>query len=359
MRVTCLTKRWDHHTQSGGYDRLAAAVGADVVKREAVDGLGLKVARKLWMRRTKTGAYLLDYQFGDFLAELKVLTSSFFTPPDVLHVLYGDEQLDQLIKCRALLRCPLVVSLHLPSYRVADRFEVLQRDIRQKLDAVIVLATDQVRQFAKWVEPGKLVYVPHGIDTDRFCPVERTSDRVGLRLLVVGSHMRDWTVTHKVIDRVTQLGIPVEFHVVTQWPYSYHFTGCQNVIFHSEISESALIALYRDSDALLLPVVDSTANNSVLEGLACGTPVISTSVGGIPDYVDDSCGWLFAKGEVEPIVSLVERLYLEPEHAESRRRHARLQALKFDWLHISKRVCAVYNAVVEGRAPAEALSRFN
>jgi glycosyltransferase involved in cell wall biosynthesis len=356
MRVTCLTKRWDHHTKSGGYDRLATAVGANVVERGVVDGLALKAARKLWLRRTKTAGYLLDYQFGDFLAELKVLTSSFITPPDILHVLYGDEQLDQLIKHRTLLRCPLVVSFHLPSYRVADRFDVLQPDIRKTIDAAIVLATDQVRCFAKWIDPERIVYVPHGIDTERFCPAERTSDRAGLHLLIVGSHMRDWSVTHNVIDRVAQLGLPIVFHIVTGWPYCYHFTGCRNVRFHSEISELELIALYRQSDALLLPVVDSTANNSVLEGLACGTPVISTRVGGIPDYVDDSCGWLFAKGEVEPIVRLVERLHSEPDHAASRRGRARQQALKFDWQEIAKKLELVYGAVAEGRAPAEALS---
>jgi glycosyltransferase involved in cell wall biosynthesis len=356
MRVTCLTKRWDHHTESGGYDRLAAAVGANVVKRQTVEGLGLKIARKLWLRRTNADAYLLDYQFGDFLAELKVLTGSLLAPPDILHVLYGDEQLDQLIKHRRLLRCPLVVSLHLPSHRVADRFEVLQRDVGEKIDAAIVLATDQVQQFAKWMDPEKIVYVPHGIDTDRFCPAERISDRARLRLLIVGSHMRDWDATHKVVDRVSQLDLPVDFHVVTRWPYCYHFTGCRNLIFHSEISEAELIALYRNSDALLLPVVDSTANNSVLEGLACGTPVISTFVGGIPDYVDDNCGWLFTKGDVEPIVRLVERLYLDPEHASCRRNQARLQALKFDWGRIAERMWAVYEAVAEGRSPARALS---
>jgi glycosyltransferase involved in cell wall biosynthesis len=356
MRVTCLTKRWDHHTESGGYDRLATAVGANVVRREVVGQLGLKIARKLWLRRTRTGAYLLDYQFGDFLAELKALTGAFFAPPMVFHVLYGDEQLDQLIKYRALLRCPLAVSFHLPNYRVADRFEVSQPSIGKKIDAAIVLATDQVRHFARWIDPERIVYVPHGIDAERFCPTERASDREGLKLLVVGSHMRDWAVTHNVIDRIAQLGIPVEFHVVTRWPYYYHLTGCRNVIFHCDISESELIALYRGSDALLLPVVDSTANNSVLEALACGTPVISTFVGGMPDYVDENCGWLFAKGEVEPIVRLVERLHLEPKHAASRKSNARRRALKFDWAEIAKRMGAVYKALAEGRAPAEALS---
>jgi hypothetical protein len=59
VQVTCLAKRWSHHTTSGGYDRLAIAVGANIVKRESPKGtLSCRM---------------------------------------LLHVLYGDEQLDLVV----------------------------------------------------------------------------------------------------------------------------------------------------------------------------------------------------------------------------------------------------------------------
>ena len=33
MDIVCLAKRWQHHTASGGYDRLAQEVGAMIVQR--------------------------------------------------------------------------------------------------------------------------------------------------------------------------------------------------------------------------------------------------------------------------------------------------------------------------------------
>jgi glycosyltransferase involved in cell wall biosynthesis len=176
--------------------------------------------------------------------------------------------------------------------------------------------------------------------------------------LIVGLHMRDWNVIHKVIDWTNRLGLPVDFQVVTSGQCFPYFTGCENTFMNPNIDESALITLYRESDALLVPVTDSTANNSVLEGLACGTPVISTLVGGMPDYVSESCGWLFGKGEVEPIVELLKRLCNCRELAQSRRNEARLQALKFDWHRIAKRMLIVYEAVCAGRAPSEAVREF-
>jgi hypothetical protein len=100
VQVTCLAKRWSHHTSSGGYDRLGSAVGARIIKRESPKGTLGRVAQKIWRRYTKTSSYLIDYQFGDWLAEIEILSTSFLRSPDVLHVLYGDEQLDlDLLPC--------------------------------------------------------------------------------------------------------------------------------------------------------------------------------------------------------------------------------------------------------------------
>jgi hypothetical protein len=119
-------------------------VVAAPLKRERVEGMGAKLAQKVWRRCTGTDAYLMDYQFGDCLAEMRALVGATLRAPSILHVLYGDEQLDQLIRFRGLLRCPLVASFHLPSHRVAPRFEVFQTDIAKKIDAAVVLARNQI-----------------------------------------------------------------------------------------------------------------------------------------------------------------------------------------------------------------------
>jgi glycosyltransferase involved in cell wall biosynthesis len=360
LQVTCLVKRWPHHTASGGYDRLAAAVSANVVERHRVIGLPGKIAQKIWVRQTGTHRYLLDYQFGDLLAELRILSAALVHRDwDVLHALYGDEQLDLLLRYRAWLRGPLVASFHLPSRRVAHRFEIIQPDAGEKIDAAIVLASDQIASFERWIGAGKVVYVPHGIDTFRFCPGERTMQRSRLRLISVGEHMRDWNVIHRVVDECYYHSLPVDFDIVTTRQSRAHFTGCSNVTLHSEIPESELIALYQEADALIIPMIDATANNSVLEALACGTPVISTRVGGLPDYVTEKCGWLFAPGEIDGILDLIKGMSADPSLAESRRHEARWQALKFDWQEIASRLFVIYSAVASGRSPMAAVTEFD
>ena len=81
--------------------------------------------RKTWKKRTNTGAYLLDYRLEDWLAEQQLLAKCLLNPPDVVHVLFGDEQLDLLLRRRRMLRCPLVATFHLPAERVRRRFRAL------------------------------------------------------------------------------------------------------------------------------------------------------------------------------------------------------------------------------------------
>ena len=351
MRITCLVKRWDHHTASGGYDRLAEMVGAKIIQRIRSDGLSYQIAKKLWMGRNSSNRYLVDYQFGDWLAELKFLATASYRPPDVLHVLYGDEQLDLLLRWRRFLRCRLVVTFHLPADRVASRFEAAQPEIGKAIDAAVVLASNEITRFENWIGAAKVAYVPHGIDTSIFRPAKGRPDTERIRLLFVGEHMRDWEVMHRVMDECYYRHVPVDFDIVTKESFCAKFTGCMNATFHTNISKSALIELYRSADALLVPVLSATATNSILEALACGTPIISTKIGGIPDYVSGECGWLLQKGNISQVLNLIEQLCADREIALSRREAARLRSLQFDWNVVAKQMNFIYAAVAAGRSP--------
>jgi glycosyltransferase involved in cell wall biosynthesis len=358
-RVTCVAKRYGHHTESGGYDRLAAAVGADVIVGKQIPGLLGKVSNKAWWYLTPRKNHFSDYQVGDWLAEVQALTVGFIKPPDVLHVLYSSS-LDLLIKWRNLLRCPLVVTFHAPFANIGSdlqqdgmrghRFDNYRNGL--DVDVAVVVARSQIAPLQRWIEPNRIVYIPHGIDTDLFRPDGPILDRDRMRVLIVGEHMRDWLVIHRTIDELNHRGLDIEFDVVTNERCFAYFNGCANVQYHSRIAEAKLIGLYRSADVLFIPMTNATANNSILEALACGTPVISTRVGGIPDYVNDESGWLLPIGDVAGHVNLIASLQANRELSSSRRQAARTQALKFDWRLVAEQMVAVYAAAAKSQRQA-------
>ena len=361
LRVMCVAKRWVHHTASGGYDQLAGAVGAEVVPRRTGRSIPARAAARLWRLVSHPKPYLVDYRYEDWLAEVYVLARSRCRRPDVVHLLYGDEQLDLLLRRRQLLSCPLIATFHRVPHKVRERFEETQKRLVSGIDVAVVVARNQLQSFRNWLGPDRVIYVPHGIDTDRFCPSERELRREHVRLITVGYQMRDWKALDEIIDRCQARKLAVRFDIVCSgdglgWKLPQdeqdrisRWANLPNVDFHRRIPEEHLIRLYREADALLLPVHDATANNSALEALACGTPVISTKVGGMPDYVDNTCGWLFEKGEVAGIVRLIGDICCEPEIVSSRRSAARSKGLLFSWTRVAAKMRMVYDAVAHHR----------
>jgi glycosyltransferase involved in cell wall biosynthesis len=152
-----------------------------------------------------------------------------------------------------------------------------------------------------------------------------------------------------VADRCAHEGIDVVFEVVLGAERFGFFTGCDNVRRHSGISDRALIDLYRHADALFLPVTDATANNAVLEALACGTPAISTRIGGIPDYLDEASGWLLPPGDAGAAFDCVKRLVLNRGEARSKRAGARAKAESFSWDTVAAQIVAGYERLLRGQ----------
>ena len=63
------------------------------------------------------------------------------------------------------------------------------------------------------------------------------------------------------------------------------------------------------ADVLIAPSYIEGFPNVILEAMACGTPVIASRVGGIPEMLDNgSCGALIEPRSVEAIVTAVEKL---------------------------------------------------
>ncbi len=321
-------------------------MGVEYVSRRRMPMPLHRAARFVWRKLSPTHRYLVDYTCEDWLAEWRMLARARRERAALVHVLYGDEQLDVLLRHRALLPCPLVATFHHANPRLRKRFDIEQKHLVQDLDAAIVVARSQLPDFQRWLGPDRAFFVPHGVDTDSFCPGKTGANPAVLRLLFVGYHMRDWVAMRGIVNACRDLRLPVEFDAVILPVCLPYFSGCTNVHLHMGITEDRLIELYRGADALLSPMTDATANNAILESLACGTPVISTHVGGVPDYVDETAGWLFPPGEVEGIVALIRQMVENREVARARRAGARAKGLEFDWRQVCDQMRAVYARLV-------------
>ena len=57
------------------------------------------------------------------------------------------------------------------------------------------------------------------------------------------------------------------------------FVQHPNTRCHAGLSDEQLLALYQSADIGVMPVIDCTANNGLLEMMATGLPVVMTDIG--------------------------------------------------------------------------------
>jgi glycosyltransferase involved in cell wall biosynthesis len=69
------------------------------------------------------------------------------------------------------------------------------------------------------------------------------------------------------------------------------------------VTNSEVLNLIKRSRALLLPSRAEGLPVVIMEALASGRPVISTTVAGIPELVDESCGWLVPADDQQALVT--------------------------------------------------------
>lgn len=126
------------------------------------------------------------------------------------------------------------------------------------------------------------------------------------------------------------------------------------VILHGWGTNEQVRGLIRDSRALLLPSYAEGLPVVIMEAFAMGRPVISTTIAGIPELVDESCGWLVPPGQHEPLVAaMAEALAASPERLqtmglEGRERVTRLH----DRRTLAKTLNALFGAAERQAEPA-------
>jgi glycosyltransferase involved in cell wall biosynthesis len=131
-------------------------------------------------------------------------------------------------------------------------------------------------------------------------------------------------------------------------------SGLSNVHIHRNVADAALAQLYRNADALLLPLIDSTANNALLEGMASGLPVVATDLTAIRAYLPCGGGLLVPDNSVDGFVTALQSLQQDRSLRYATGRLARARAEELAWPRLVPEYEALYTKAL-ARAPVRPL----
>lgn len=109
--------------------------------------------------------------------------------------------------------------------------------------------------------------------------------------------------------------------------------------------QEALKTLYSAADVLILASEREGWPNVLLEAMACGTPVVATNVGGIPEIVTEPvAGRIAATRTPEAIADAVNELLAAPTNRDDVRTYAK----RYDWEETISKQVALYEEMATG-----------
>lgn len=345
VQATLITLKMRHHANRSGYDRLCDYMDASVLATAPVRRLWERGACRLARSRIR-GAGVAWYHRNQYVTELRAMARWMSRGGQVFHFLYGENSYRYLGAARRLRSSNrMVATFHTPRQRF---YEVLsQRAHLDELDMCVAVSSSQLDFLSELVGQDRVTYVPHGIDTDYFIPDPAARGRTeagGMGCLFVGRHLRDLDTLEQAIRSLE--GEPgIRFELVVGSDLATRFGAYRNVRCHTGISDEALLSLYQRSDLLVMPLLDCTANNAILEAMACGLPVVTTRLPGVSDYVDGGCGLFTEPGDVPGLVEALLELKAAPRRRVDMAWSSRERAEQFSWVRVAGQMDRLYRSL--------------
>lgn len=256
------------------------------------------------------------------------------------HYLYPDGVAAALLG--RWLGVPVVQTARGSDVNVLSQFALPRRWMRWALRrsaATITVSAALATGVKREIDPALTPRViPNGVDLDVFKPLDREAARraLGLRsatMLLVGK-LTAAKGQQIAIESLRELR-DCELLLVGEGPDEgllrrlAETTGvAARVRFLGTIDHAKLPACYCAADVTVLPSEREGMPNSMLESLACGTPVIATRVGGVPEVLTDPvAGELLGERTPQALAAAVRRLL----SANIDRARIRDYARRFDW----------------------------
>jgi glycosyltransferase involved in cell wall biosynthesis len=342
-RIRFVVFRYSHHSPHSGYSRLAEygvkQYPAEVIRILKPLPKAIIRERILWRLAEGTPGYTR----ASMAAELKVAWKILNERDWIYHFLYGETTYHYAGQLNNLKNNRLVATFHLPPVGIQKSVQI-DWHLKQ-LSAAICVGTSQQEYLSRIIGPERVFFGPLGVDLEYYTPPPVFDTRDPDLCIFVGENYRDFPSLRGVIELVTDKRPGTKFVGVVP-PKCNDLIGVHpNLTLRSGVPEEELLALYRSASLMVLPLKDATANNAVLEGMACGLPQVITDVGSTRDYVSPDCAVLTPLNDARKMAYTILELLDAPDELRRMSEKATKQAAQFSWPNVVKQLDEVYSSL--------------
>lgn len=210
----------------------------------------------------------------------------------------------------------------------------------------------------------RIQIIPGGVDLERFVPAEDASGRQK-QILFVGR-----LLPHKGVDLLirsfTKLESPGwKLRIVGRPQNASFFSKLKQlaegfaVEFETNLSDDAVIDAYQQAAVTVLSSIGGATGSpapelmgfTVLESLACGTPVVCSDSGPMREFIEEgSTGWVHRAGDEDSLIDALTTAVRESEtHHNDLGRRCREHVARFSWSSVASEHLATYSRMIRSK----------
>ncbi len=332
-------------------------------RRAESDGVPVEYPRYLYTPFRMRGWYGRFYRWSVARAFRRAVAAF---RPDLVYTTWAYPDGWAAVSLARRAGLPVVLKVHGSDVLQVDEYPGRRRGTVEALrqaDRVVAVSRDLARRVVELgADPGRVHVVYNGVDEQVFHPGDRGQARTRLGLdplrpllLYVGNLLpvKGPDVLVEACARLAAEGREFDLHIVGRGPSREPLARraaelglAGRVRFHGVVAHGELPDWFRASDLLVLPSRSEGVPNVLLEAAACGTPVVASDVGGVPEVAHLSASRLVPPGDPGRLAEAIDRML-----SESPRLHPPETRVGRSHVEAARELAGVFEAAL-GQSPA-------
>ncbi|PKL70323.1 MAG: hypothetical protein CVV30_02900 [Methanomicrobiales archaeon HGW-Methanomicrobiales-1] len=252
--------------------------------------------------------------------------------------------------------CPLVLKFHGDDARIypfKNRFNRMVTCTMLKASAHVITGSEEMRiiLIGLGVQPEDISTIHTGVDVSFFTPQPKEKIRPSLGVLPESTiflfvgRLHSWKGISEILT-VAKRSPHLQFYFVGPGTIPSHPGNCT---FLGTQPPEMVRMWMNAADCFLLPTYTESVPTSVMEAFACGTPAITSNVGGCPEIVaPGNNGLLIPPRDTQSLYEAVEWMNKNPEARIKMGENARKTVLdRYDHNILTEKLICLHHRLID------------
>jgi glycosyltransferase involved in cell wall biosynthesis len=222
-----------------------------------------------------------------------------------------------------------------------------EKDALTWADAITVISKEAQEYYAKL---GFKVYlVPNAIDIDS---LPKSEERLYKKQVIFAGRLSKEKGILDILEMSSKLPQDIHLLILGSGPEEDRVLEVtklrSNIHFFGYTQREKTISLIRGSDMLIQPSLVEAISSTLLEAMACKTPIIATNVGGNKELLENNVsGVIIESNSPQQILDGIMDLFSNKEKATKLKEDAFQHVQKYDWSHVGKLYLDIYESLLK------------